>query len=47
MKKSVAKVEKSTGVDHKQLMKRYNHARKRVTLTRNQSNFIKASQNIK
>ena len=32
MKRNVAKVEASTGVDHKKLMKRYNHAKKRVVL---------------
>jgi len=30
MKRNVKKVEKNTGVDHKKLMKRYNHARKRM-----------------
>tara|TARA_B110000091_G_scaffold208660_1_gene248641 strand:- start:126 stop:485 length:360 start_codon:yes stop_codon:yes gene_type:complete len=43
MKKTVLEVEKRTGSDHKKLMKRYNNARKRVTLTRQQSNSLRAT----
>lgn len=43
MKKTVLEVEQRTGSDHKKLMKRYNNARKRVTLTRQQSNSLRAS----
>ena len=40
MKRTVAEVEKNTGVDHKKLMKRYNRARKRVSKKRRSSQTL-------
>ena len=37
MKRNVKKVEQTTGVDHKKLMKRYNHARKRMAKAQEQA----------